>query len=87
MRIGIFGGTFDPPHIGHLILAEFVRDEIGLDKIWLVPALEPPHKLDREKTPRLFNPIIRYFLNISLQSFQVVNSATESSPIISTNSF
>ena len=51
MRIGIFGGTFDPPHIGHLILAEFVRDEIGLDRVWLVPALEPPHKLDREKTP------------------------------------
>ena len=51
MKIGIFGGTFDPPHIGHLILAEFVRDEIGLDEVWLVPALDPPHKLDRHKTP------------------------------------
>jgi len=51
VKIGIFGGTFDPPHIGHLILAEFVRDEIGLDEVWLVPALDPPHKLDRHKTP------------------------------------
>ncbi len=44
MRVGIFGGTFDPPHWGHLLLAEFVRDEAGLDQVWLVPALQPPHK-------------------------------------------
>ena len=51
MKIGIFGGTFDPPHMGHLILAEFVRDEMNLDYVWLAPALDPPHKLDRQKTP------------------------------------
>ncbi|MCD6417263.1 nicotinate-nucleotide adenylyltransferase [bacterium] len=47
MKIGIFGGTFDPPHWGHLLLAEFVRDEMGLDRVLLVPALFPPHKEDR----------------------------------------
>ncbi len=49
--VGIFGGTFDPPHMGHLILAEFVRDEAGLDYVWLTPSLDPPHKLDRRKSP------------------------------------
>jgi len=51
MRVGIFGGTFDPPHWGHLVLAEFVRDAGKLDEIWLMPALQPPHKLDRIITP------------------------------------
>ncbi len=51
MKIGIFGGTFDPPHIGHLILAEFVREQEELDCVWLTPTLDPPHKLEKEKTP------------------------------------
>lgn len=44
MRVGIFGGTFDPVHIGHLIVAESVREEAGLDEIWFMPAGQPPHK-------------------------------------------
>ncbi len=44
MNIGIFGGTFDPVHIGHLILAETVRDQFSLDEIWFIPAHIPPHK-------------------------------------------
>jgi nicotinate-nucleotide adenylyltransferase len=41
---GIFGGTFDPPHIGHLITAQEVADQLGLDTLFFVPAADPPHK-------------------------------------------
>ncbi|WP_298860730.1 nicotinate-nucleotide adenylyltransferase [uncultured Gimesia sp.] len=44
MRIGIFGGTFDPVHYGHLLLAEQCREQCNLDEIWLIPAGSPPHK-------------------------------------------
>jgi nicotinate-nucleotide adenylyltransferase len=44
MKIGILGGTFNPVHIGHLILAEEAREKLGLDKIIFVPTSMPPHK-------------------------------------------
>ncbi|MBM3979617.1 MAG: nicotinate (nicotinamide) nucleotide adenylyltransferase [Planctomycetes bacterium] len=44
MRIGIFGGTFDPVHVGHLILAEQCRAQGKLDEVWFVPSAHPPHK-------------------------------------------
>lgn len=44
MRIGLFGGTFDPVHIGHLILAEACREACSLDKVQFIVAGEPPHK-------------------------------------------
>ncbi len=44
MRIGIFGGSFDPVHFAHLLLAEMCRDQCGLDQVWFVPAAAPPHK-------------------------------------------
>ncbi|MDA1017113.1 MAG: nicotinate-nucleotide adenylyltransferase [Planctomycetota bacterium] len=44
LRIGIFGGTFDPVHLGHLVLAESCRETCELDEIWFVPAACSPHK-------------------------------------------
>ncbi len=51
MRLGIFGGSFDPVHYGHLLLAECCREQCGLDAVWFLPAAVPPHKQDRELTP------------------------------------
>ena len=42
--IAVFGGTFDPPHWGHVRAAEAVRDRMGVDAVWLVPARIPPHR-------------------------------------------
>jgi nicotinate-nucleotide adenylyltransferase len=50
-RIGIFGGSFDPPHMGHLIIAERATDQLRLDVTFFVPAFLPPHKLRRKTTP------------------------------------
>jgi nicotinate-nucleotide adenylyltransferase len=50
MRIGIFGGTFDPIHMGHLILAEQCRAQAHLDQVWFVPSHIPPHKADKGVT-------------------------------------
>jgi nicotinate-nucleotide adenylyltransferase len=51
MRIGIFGGTFDPVHFGHLIVAEQAREQAALDQVWFVPSARPPHKTDRTISP------------------------------------
>lgn len=50
MRIGIYGGTFDPVHLGHLVLAETCRENCQLDRVILIPAGVPPHKQGRELT-------------------------------------
>lgn len=51
MRLGIFGGTFDPPHLGHLILAMEAASQLELDKIlWMLTPV-PPHKLDQKISP------------------------------------
>jgi nicotinate-nucleotide adenylyltransferase len=42
--VGILGGTFNPPHIGHLVCAQEARDQLGLDRVLLIPVAVPPHK-------------------------------------------
>jgi nicotinate-nucleotide adenylyltransferase len=50
MRLGVFGGEFDPPHLGHLAVARVARDQLGLDRLLVVPAGTPPHR-DASGTP------------------------------------
>ena len=58
MAIGLMGGTFNPIHIGHLIIAEWIKDEWNLEKIIFIPAGNPPHK----KKNDLIESNIRYDL-------------------------
>jgi nicotinate-nucleotide adenylyltransferase len=51
LRVGLLGGTFDPPHIGHLILGEYAADALDLTHLLYIPAADPPHKQDEQKTP------------------------------------
>lgn len=51
MKIGLFGGTFDPIHWGHLRSAEEVREAFGLDRVLFVPAANPPHRATRPAAP------------------------------------
>src|SRR6059058_2555050 len=56
VRIGVFGGTFDPPHVGHLLLAADACDALGLDRLIFVPAGVQPFKVD---TPAVASPLDR----------------------------
>jgi nicotinate-nucleotide adenylyltransferase len=49
--IGVLGGTFDPFHLGHLALARAARDQLGLERVLVVPAAVPPHKPGRPISP------------------------------------
>ena len=51
MKIGLFGGTFDPIHWGHLRSAEEVGETFGLDRVYFIPAAVPPHKRGQTSTP------------------------------------
>src|SRR5581483_8205101 len=51
MRVGVFGGAFDPVHYGHLILAEQAREQARLDSVWFVPAARHPFKAGQTATP------------------------------------
>ena len=52
MKVGVLGGTFDPPHLGHLILAQEAQNALGLARVLFVPAGEPWRKAGRELSPR-----------------------------------
>jgi nicotinate-nucleotide adenylyltransferase len=51
MRLGIFGGTFDPPHLGHLVVAQEIHFRLGLDAVLWIPAAIPPHKAGQDIAP------------------------------------
>lgn len=48
MKLGVYGGTFSPPHVGHLIVATAVREQLGLERVLFVPGAVPPHKTGQE---------------------------------------
>ena len=50
-RIGVLGGTFDPPHCAHLALARAARDTLNLERLLFVPAADPPHKRGKDMSP------------------------------------
>lgn len=50
-RVGLLGGTFDPPHVGHLWLATLAADALDLDRVLFMPAAQPPHKLRVPMSP------------------------------------
>ena len=51
MRIGLYGGSFDPVHIGHLLVAQAAREEMQLDRIFFIPAAQSPFKPNRVLSP------------------------------------
>jgi len=51
MRLGIFGGTFNPIHLGHLLLAETARETLALDRVVFIPTRQPPHKRASDLLP------------------------------------
>lgn len=51
MKIGLFGGTFDPIHIGHLVAARLAKEALDLDRVIFIPSGVPPHKIGNEITP------------------------------------
>ena len=52
MKIGLYGGTFDPIHLGHLIVMENVLNFMELDKVIILPSSNPPHKINKQKTDK-----------------------------------
>ena len=47
MKTGVFGGTFNPVHKGHIMLAEYCMDSVRLDRIIMIPTAVPPHKISK----------------------------------------
>ncbi|MBC8014600.1 MAG: nicotinate-nucleotide adenylyltransferase [Sporomusaceae bacterium] len=68
-KIGIMGGTFDPIHTGHLVTAEAVRIEYGLEKVLFIPAANPPHKQHSQVTPAIHRYIMTVMATYSNPHF------------------
>lgn len=71
MRLGIMGGTFDPIHLGHLAMAESVRENFLLDEILFIPSARPPHKVEQNITPEVHRLMMTFLATQSNEKFQV----------------
>ena len=78
-KIGGMGGTFDPIHTGHLVTAEAVRIEYGLDKVLFIPASNPPHKQETHVTPAIHRYIMTVMATYSNPYFYVSSLEMERS--------
>ncbi|HEX6972596.1 MAG TPA: nicotinate-nucleotide adenylyltransferase, partial [Limnochordia bacterium] len=65
------GGTFDPIHYGHLVTAECARVRFGLDRVWFVPAGQPPHKPPESVTPAHHRYVMTEMATLSHHAFTV----------------
>jgi len=70
-RIGIYGGTFDPVHFGHLILAESAREQAALDEVWFLPTFVPPHKQDVRITDGAIRSDMLEFAVAGIREFKI----------------
>lgn len=70
MQVGIFGGTFDPPHNGHIELAKKMIENTKLDKIIFVPAANPPHKPGQPITPFIHRLKMLQFAMLGIKNFE-----------------
>ena len=73
MRVGIYGGTFNPVHLGHLLLAETARDQLRLDRVLFIPTGQPPHKSARGLLP-------------AQERLRLLTLATRSNPVFAVSS-
>lgn len=64
MKLGIFGGSFDPPHRGHVRLVQEARHRLGLDRVLFVPTANPPHKAEPGRAP--VAPALRRFAMVEM---------------------
>jgi len=71
-RIGIFGGTFNPPHVGHLIVAQHVCEHLKLDRVYFVPSYISPHKRKGEE-------------KLALHRSRMVRAAIRNNPVFATS--
>jgi nicotinate-nucleotide adenylyltransferase len=71
LSVGIMGGTFDPVHLGHLVIAEEVRIQFGLDHVIFVPSGHPPHKVERNITNQEHRFLMTVLATITNPAFTV----------------
>lgn len=80
-KIGIMGGTFDPIHYGHLVLAEDIRTKFGLEMIYFVPVGQAPHKAAKELTDKYLRYAMTILATISNPNFEVSTVEVEKETI------